>query len=395
MNLTDLNLPSFKKKQIDTTEVNKGHEAQPFVDLVIFCSKTLFLAGALLFLGLTTSVQAQFTYTSNNGTITITGYTGSAGMVTIPGMIDGLAVTDIGTNAFQNTNGLQGSALTSVSIPDSVTNIGDEAFYGCDGLTNVTFGDSITSIGNYAFSGQFLMGLGAYLSPPLTIVTIPSSVTNIGIGAFEGCPDLINVTIPGSVISIGNYAFFGCQALTNVTMAEGLASIGAYAFSGSIGNDPFGPPPPGACPLNSITIPDSVTNIGDHAFVFCDGLTNAYFLGNAPSADSTVFLGDSLTAYYLPGTTGWANFTTNTGVPTSLWTLPYPLVLNGSFGVLNSQFGFTISWATNVPVVVQASTDLSNRVWTPIATNTLTGGTSYFSDSQWTNYPARFYRLSQ
>jgi hypothetical protein len=104
----------------------------------------------------------------------------------------------------------------------------------------------------------------------------------------------------------------------------------------------------------------------------------------------------NLTAYYLPGTTDWAEFTTNTGVPTVLWTLPYPLVLNGSSGVRAKQFGFTISWATNVPAVVEASADLSKPIWTPIATNNLSAdGTSSFSDPQWTNYPARFYRLSQ
>jgi hypothetical protein len=73
--------------------------------------------------------------------------------------------------------------------------------------------------------------------------------------------------------------------------------------------------------------------------------------------------------------------------------LPYPLILDGRFGVQPNQFGFTISGATNVPVVVEAATDLSKRLRTPIATNTLTAGTSYFSDPQWTNYPARFYRL--
>ena len=56
-------------------------------------------------------------------------------------------------------------------------------------------------------------------------------------------------------------------------------------------------------------------------------------------------------------------------------------------------FGFTISWATNIPVVVEASTNLANPIWSPLATNTLTSGSSYFSDPQWTNYPARFYRL--
>ena len=74
---------------------------------------------------------------------------------------------------------------------------------------------------------------------------------------------------------------------------------------------------------------------------------------------------------------------------------PTPLILNhsSSFGVKTNQFGFIISWATNVPVVIEASTNLANPTWSPVATNTLISGTSYFSDPQWTNYPARFYRL--
>jgi hypothetical protein len=75
--------------------------------------------------------------------------------------------------------------------------------------------------------------------------------------------------------------------------------------------------------------------------------------------------------------------------------LPNPTILDfePNFGVQTNCFGFTISWAANNPVVVEASTDLSNPVWTPVGTNTLTDGSSYFSDSQWTNYPSRFYRL--
>jgi len=97
----------------------------------------------------------------------------------------------------------------------------------------------------------------------------------------------------------------------------------------------------------------------------------------------------------LPGTTDWrAMFD---GLPTEPWFLPNPLILNGepSFGVGANGFGFTISWATNASVVVLATTNLANPVWIPVSTNnTLTSGTNYFSDPQWTNYPMRFYRAA-
>jgi len=76
-----------------------------------------------------------------------------------------------------------------------------------------------------------------------------------------------------------------------------------------------------------------------------------------------------------------------------LWTLPYPLILNSSIGVRNNQYGFTVSWATNLNVVVEAATDVANPIWSPVQTNTLTSGSFYFSDPQWANYAARFYRV--
>ena len=138
----------------------------------------------------------------------------------------------------------------------------------------------------------------------------------------------------------------------------------------------------------------SVTSIGSYAFSCCASLTPVYFQGSAPTADSSVFAGDTnSTVYYLPGTTGWE--TAFGGRPTTLWVLPNPLILkNGpSFGVQTNQFGFIISWATNLSVVVEACTNLANPNWAPLQTNTLTGGWSYFSDPQWANYPARLYRL--
>jgi hypothetical protein len=95
----------------------------------------------------------------------------------------------------------------------------------------------------------------------------------------------------------------------------------------------------------------------------------------------------------LPGTIGWTN--SFASLPTALWYLSNPLILNKGpgFGVQSNQFGFAISWATNVPVVVEAATNLSNPVWMPVSTNTLVNGVSYFGDPQSANLPARFYRL--
>jgi hypothetical protein len=149
-----------------------------------------------------------------------------------------------------------------------------------------------------------------------------------------------------------------------------------------------------------VTIPDtidgfSVTSIGEEAFCDCSSLTSVYFKGNAPNLRSNVFYADNnATVYYLPGTTGWENFAQLTGLPTAFWLLPYPLILNNgpSFGVLTNRFGFIISWATNISVVVEACS-MTNPTWVPLQTNTLIGGSCYFSDPDWTNYPVRCYRL--
>ena len=83
---------------------------------------------------------------------------------------------------------------------------------------------------------------------------------------------------------------------------------------------------------------------------------------------------------------------TNTGLPVVLWT-PQVLTTDASFGVRTNQFGFTITWASGMTVVVEASSSLVNPTWIPLATNILTSSSVYFSDPQWKNYPTRFYRL--
>ena len=176
--------------------------------------------------------------------------------------------------------------------------------------------------------------------------------------------------------------FANCNSLTNVMIPDSAIIIEYGAFGGDTD-------------LGSITIPASVIAIGQFAFAYCYGLTNVFFQGNAPSADDTVFTGDNyVQAYYVPGTIGWGSILS--GISTTQLFLPNPLILNTSMnsGVRDNKFGFVISWATNISLVVEACTNLFNPVWQPIQTNTLTNGSSYFSDSQWTNYPGRFYRLS-
>ena len=100
--------------------------------------------------------------------------------------------------------------------------------------------------------------------------------------------------------------------------------------------------------------------------------------------------GNNVIVYHLPGTTGWgATFAER---PTALW---QPQVQNSgaTFGVRSNQFGFTINWASGRTVVVEACSNLASPTWSPVSTNTLSNGSSYFSDPQWTNHPARFYRL--
>jgi hypothetical protein len=137
-----------------------------------------------------------------------------------------------------------------------------------------------------------------------------------------------------------------------------------------------------------------VTSLGEEAFYYCTSLTAVYFRGNAPSADSSVFYDDAnATVYYLPRTTGWANLTANAGRPTVLWNAQVQTG-GASPGVRTNQFGFTITGANGLVIVVEACTNLANPAWSPLQTITLTGSPAYFSDPQWTNYPARFYRLT-
>ena len=143
--------------------------------------------------------------------------------------------------------------------------------------------------------------------------------------------------------------------------------------------------------MTGVSFGDSVTYIGYFAFGNCTSLKGVFFKGNGPGDDSGVFSGDNnVTVYYLPGTTGWgATFGSR---PTRLWN-PLMQTSGPGFGVGPAGFGFNITGTADIPIVVEASTNLANANWVALQSLNLTNGAFYFSDPNWTNYPARNYRI--
>lgn len=205
---------------------------------------------AVLFAALAqlTDLHAQitsggWTYLLNsNNEATIIGYSGAGGAVTIPSNVDGSPVRQVG-KAGVSVFGYRNTWITSVTIGDGVTSIGQEAFFG---------------------------------SLALTSVVVPASVTNIGVNAFWECAGLTGVEIPESVTSIGENAF-GLTSLTNVRIPSGLTSIERGTFQGTR--------------LTHVTIPDTVTSIGVSAFGHCTNLSSITIGSGLKTLDSQAFFG--------------------------------------------------------------------------------------------------------
>ena len=195
----------------------------------------------------------------------------------------------------------------------------DCAFYNCSGLTSVTIGNGVTSIGNYAFSG----------CSGLTSVTIPDSVTTIGGGAFEGCSGLTSITIPDGVTFIGDSAFKNCTELMSIilpfigkskTANNGYDQVFGYIFgfttSYSVGTTKQYETVSGSyyyyipSSLRKVVLSDNVTSIGDSAFYSCSGLTSIIIPNSVTSIGGSAFSGCSgLTSITIPdGVTSIGNY---------------------------------------------------------------------------------------
>ena len=260
------------------------------------------------------------------------------------------------------------SGLTSVTIGNGVTNIGDSAFCECSGLTSVTIGNSVTSIGGSAFR---------YCSN-LKSIAIPDNVTSIGDSAFYECSGLMSITIGNSVTSIGRRAFYDCSGLMSVTIGNGVTNIGDSAFykcSGmtevhitdiatwcaiefdgipanplyyahnlylndkfitdlvitdnvkSIGDLTFY----GCSGLTSVTIGNGVTSIGGSAFFDCSGLTSVTIGNSVTSIKSSAFSGCSgLTEIHISDIAAWCAIEFD-GITANPLYYAHNLYLNGKF----------------------------------------------------------------
>lgn len=296
-------------------------------------------------------VGENLTFTLSNNAYTVKSGASISGDVVIPSIYHGLPVTTIANSAFSGRN-----KITSVVIPDSVTTINGSAFYNCTALESVTLSHSITAINGSTFYG----------CSSLNNIVIPEGVTKIEGGAFQNCTSLTDISIPDSVTRIDGYSFAGCSSLTSFYFSKYVndfntqirSSIGSY-FAGctSLTELTVDPENPNyktingclyskydgllCCPggisgdyvvssgttfieayafgrcdlITSVTIPASVTSIGDHAFYRMNGavefvvdpenskyLTNDGVLFNKAQTELITYPGGKESDYIVPNT---------------------------------------------------------------------------------------------
>ena len=238
--------------------------------------------------------NVTYTYVESTGTLTISG-TGAMYNYTswssspwkgysspIKNVVINNGVKSIGNYAFYSRTG-----LTSITIPNSVTSIGSQAFSCCEGLASVTIGNSVTSIGSSAFWNSTGLTSINVAEDNLNYASIDGVLYSKDKNTLITCPQgkTGSVTIPNSVTIIGEDAFSRCEGLTSITIPNSVTSIGDYAFYDCTG-------------LTSVTIPSSVTSIGNGVFGNCYRLTSMTVEATTPPLCGN--LGNSGISLYVP-----------------------------------------------------------------------------------------------
>ncbi len=280
------------------------------VGLVLMLS--LLTIGAFT-LSANAATSGDYTYSVSGGNATITDYTGSATTLTIPSTLGGYPVTSIGYDAFYNCD-----SLTSVTIGNSVTSIGYEAFSDCDSLANITVEENnprYCSVNGVLFNKDKTTLLAYPAGKTASSYTIPNSVTSIGDCAFYGCSSLTSIAFPDSVTSVGAGAFYKCNALEAVYISD-LASWcqcdfldSAYASDAVVSTNPLSD----KCRLylngellTNAIIPDGVTSIKAYAFANCTSLASITIPNSVTSVDKYAFSGcNALEAVYISDLASW------------------------------------------------------------------------------------------
>ena len=306
--------------------------------------KVLCILICLLTALLLSACSGTYSYTldDSEGAV-ITKYNGNAAELIVPSVIDGHPVKSIGRFVF-----LGHKELTSVTLPQGLESISDEAFGECLNLTTITLPEGLEFIGSYAFSGCInlpalklpdsvkAMGVNPFsrceklkeiiISPDHPVFTlidgvifnkvenelfcypdskknksyiVPDGVKSIGEDAFFSCDNITSVTLPQGLESIGYGAFASCYNLTSITLPQGLKTIGSSAFAGdpltsitlpqglkSIDAHAFS-----GCSFTSITLPEGLEVIGSQAFKDCVNLTTVNLPDSVKTIESNPFSG--------------------------------------------------------------------------------------------------------
>lgn len=238
-------------------------------------------------------------------TVEVGSNTTATGAIVIPETVTNACgtytVTSIGTNAFYSnaTGGATGltsvtlpntiinigaqsfracTSLTSINIPNSVTNIGNGAFNSCTALTAISIPDSVTSIGNQGFNG----------CTSLSSVSLSNSLTTLNSDLFRSCTSLTSIVIPNSVTTMSN-AFQNCINLSSVTLSNSLTNLTTGTFSGCTS-------------LTSISLPNSLTNIGNSVFNGCTSLSSINLPNALTSISNSAFRSTQIPSVTIPST---------------------------------------------------------------------------------------------